>query len=378
MKELFTFDDVLIVPKFSLIESRADVSLKSNIRGLVLDALPVISANMDTVTGDNLSREMLKAGAQACIPRFGTISETILLFKAGSLYPAHTNITPMVSIGLGSNELERAEALFASGAHTFVVDVAHGAQIGVVKQVKALRKILGPDINVIVGNFASADTVKTFLDYCPEVDAFKIGIGPGSACTTRVKTGVGYPQLSAVLEVAQLLKGSDIKVIADGGMKKPGDVAKALGAGAHMVMLGGMLAGTNETPGEIAYFNSKGVETPKDHLFAKRILEDGSLQYIIHDPSDSSYTMLKKYRGSASQESYESQGKVGKHRTAEGESFLVPCKGSVADVLQDIEGGIRSAMTYVGAKNLKEFHSRVEFVRISNATQAENGAHGKK
>lgn len=343
MQEALTFDDVLIVPKFSDVESRADVDLSTNIRSLSFK-LPIISANMDTVTNGRMAQVMLDNGAQACLHRFGSVQVSANDWgdSKGSDSPG-----PMVSIGLGDNELSRAKMLFALGAHTFIIDVAHGAQEAVRKQVTEIRRALGNNINLIVGNFASVKSVDTFLFFCTgQVDGIKVGIGPGSACTTRIKTGVGYPQFSAVQEIAQFLKDTDIKVIADGGMRTSGDIAKALGAGAHAVMLGGMLAGTDETPGKV---------------------------FIGHDNE-----RYKWYRGSASKESYAAQGKDASWRTAEGESFCVPAKGPVANVLRDIEGGLRSSFTYVGASNLEEFHRKVEFVRISGATMKENGAHGKK
>ena len=351
MKELLTFDDVLIKPRFSKIKSRKDVNLSTHIRGLDI-SFPLISANMDTVTGHEMAEAMLNYGAQACIHRFGSIQDTVDTF----LKTNYRRDGAMVSIGLGTQELERAEAMFKAGGHTFVVDVAHGAQLSVAEQVLELRKIVGPYSNVIVGNFATGESVKDFLEYTGNtVDGIKVGIGPGSACTTRIKTGVGIPQLSAVMDVVGALRNTEIVVIADGGLKKPGDIAKALGAGAHMVMVGGMLAGTEETPGEV--------------------IEKAT---AVGAAITGEWTKYKKYRGSASQESYDVQGKNATHRTAEGESFLVPYKGPVADVLQDIEGGLRSSFCYVGARNLKEFHARVEFVRISPSTVVENGSHGKK
>jgi IMP dehydrogenase/GMP reductase len=244
----------------------------------------------------------------------------------------------MVSIGISTTELNRADALIGTGAEVIVIDVANGAQQGMVDQVKALRTKFGMNIMIVAGNVATSQSISelAWRSGASAIDMYKVGIGPGSACTTRTKTGVGVPQLSAIIDCV----ASSYPVIADGGMKKAGDVAKALGAGAKMVMLGGMLAGTDETPGE----------------------------------SDNGY---KKYRGSASSESYEAQGKVGKHRTSEGESFMVKCKGPVEDILQDINGGVRSTCTYVNARDLRELHRNSVFQRISANTVTENGAHGK-
>lgn len=369
MKEAFTFDDVLIVQQYSEIEGRDKVSLavstrKKGLRGFLTKTLPVIAANMDTVTGPSMSRAMLDYGAQACLHRFCSIEDSVKMFLESRVMisPDHEDIfsCPMVSIGLGDHELERAKALYEHGASQFVIDVAHGAQKSVANQAIALRRLIWDNGAIMAGNFSSVNSVKDFLRVAGNsVDGIKIGVGPGSACTTRIKTGVGYPQFSAVQEIASLLSGS-LAIIADGGMKTPGDIAKALGAGAHMVMIGGMLAGTDETPGELTYKNTD-----------------------ISDPGYPSMVTIrvdkyKKYRGSASQESYDAQGKSGKHRTAEGESFLVPYKGPVKNILQDIEGGLRSTFTYSGARDLEEFHDRVEFVRVSAATQLENGAHGKR
>lgn len=354
MKELFTFDDVIILDQFSEIASRGDVDLEVRLSGFPVIKLPVIAANMDTITGPEMAKAMIKYGAQACLHRFGSIEDTVKIFKEatdGTLMER----TPFVSIGLGDMELARAIALRDAGAQVFVIDVAHGGQESVARQAKELRAIVGPYSGIVVGNFANPNTLKTFLEYVGTgvVNAVKIGIGPGSACTTRIMTGVGYPQFSAIQHAAQLLKNTDIAVIADGGMREPMDIAKALGAGASLVMLGGMLAGTDETPGEIVeqgYGGIGGLPLPK----------------------------FKKYRGSASQESYEAQGKKGDHRTAEGESFLVPYKGPVASALNRIKGGLNSSFTYNGARNLKEFQSKVEFGRVTPNTVKENGAHGKK
>lgn len=359
MDQAFTFDDVLIVPKFSEIESRKDVDLASHSTYLPFLPFPVISANMDTITGPEMAKAMARAGGIGCLHRFCTIEENVKMFQESVLSCVYS-VKAIVSIGLGKQELERAEALVNAGASTIVVDIANGAQMAVVNQVKSLRELFKTYVGIIVGNFASTSGVQDFLLRSgPIVDGIKVGIGPGSACTTRIKTGIGYPQLSAVLGISHALTGTGISVIADGGMKTPGDLAKALGAGADYCMIGGMLAGTDETPGEITKMYTNKTTVAAGEFFQEE-------------------RRYKKYRGSASKESYEAQGKDAKHRTSEGESFYVPYKGPVADILQDIEGGIRSAFTYVGAKNLKEFHEKVEFVRITNAGYAEGLPHGKK
>ncbi len=348
----YTFDDVLIKPNFSTIKSRKDVDISTKLGPLTL-AIPIISANMDTVTGPHMAAAMSDAGGLGCLHRFWDI-KTQSKEVRNLLGQSCHNIS--CSVGVGELELERAIKMIDLGVKVITIDVAHGAQQQVVDQYKAIKNYK-PDVFLIVGNFATKDSILEFVSRCGftymkdfnNEAAIKVGIGPGSACTTRIKTGVGVPQLSAIMDCVQ----SGATIIADGGMKTSGDVAKALAIGAKCVMLGGMLAGTDESPGK--------------SIYAPAETGDRDLQCIG-----------KQYRGSASKESYEVQGKEASHRTAEGESFIVPYKGPVASVLQDIEGGLRSALTYVGASNLEEFVEKSTLVIVSNSSKLENGAHGKK
>lgn len=377
MREAYTFDDVLIMPKFSTIESRKDVDLSLNRVGLPYMALPIISANMDTVTGSKMAAAMSKYGGIGCLHRFCTIEENVKMFKE-SIYGGFEDPRyPIVSVGLGKQELERAEALINAGAYTIVLDIAHGAQLAAVKQINELKNLLGDSCSIIVGNFATPESVKTFLENTKEVTGIKVGLGSGSHCSTRMVTGVGYPQLSAVKEISNLLKNTHISVISDGGMRSVGDIAKSLGAGADLCMLGSMLAGTEETPGDMYYVDRRGqvIKRP-DNFLAQKVNLDGSVELVVDEYSES-FTKVKKYRGSASNESYEVQNKQASWRTAEGESSFIPYKGSVANILHEINAGLRSSFSYVGAKNLKEFQEKVEFVRVTPSTVVENRPHGK-
>ena len=335
MSRNITFDDVLIKPKFSKITSRKDVDISSSIGDLKLN-LPVISSNMDTVTSIEMAHAMYKYGGIGCLHRFSDINQNVKVIKE----ILSNNSNAIVSIGLGTYEYDRAVALIEAGAKYVCIDVAHGAQISVVEQFNNLYDKYKDSIGIIVGNFATGDSIKEFRSLAKkEPLAFKVGVGGGSACLTRIQTGCGVPQLSSVIDCVNLNKESNI--ISDGGKKYPGDIAKALAVGAKAVMLGSMLAGCDESPGEL--INGK----------------------------------FKKYRGSASQESYEVQGKVAQWRTFEGDSFLVPYKGSVEKILQNIEGGIRSSFSYVGASTMAEFQEKAEIVEISYSTLKENFAHGK-
>lgn len=352
MIKTFTFDDVLLVPKFSFIKSRKDIDLSQTFLDEKIN-IPLVSSNMDSVTGSDMAKAMLNQGAMGCLHRFNSIEENVNMFKS-SFVPLEnlTTLRPWVSIGLGGNELERAHALKHWGANVFIVDVANGANIEVVKQVQSLREILGNRVNIVVGNFATGQAIKDFIYHVgsDRVDAWKVGIGGGSACTTRKITGSGYPTFSSIRDCVN----TGQHIIADGGIRNSGDFSKAIAAGAKMVMVGGMLAGCDESPSE--------------KVLGEVIKESEGYRHSLH----------KKYRGSASAESYEVQGKTADHRTPEGESFLVPYTGPAADVVQQMSAGLRSSMSYVGAANLEEFRSEAEFIQITSNGSLETHAHGKK
>lgn len=351
-KKHITFDDVLLEPQFSTVESRSHVDLSTTI-GLHRLNLPILSANMDTITNAWMSSHMISNGGMGVLHRFMSIIDNCAEFE---LVYKSTSVRPWVSIGISDKEMERFEALVSHGADTFVVDVAHGAQLSVAKFVKALKE-KNSNVDIIVGNFGTYKSYLDFVDYSGNVTAVKIGIGSGAACKTRTTTGSGVPQLSALLD----FRGSGVRFIADGGMRTSGDIAKALAVGASAVMLGGMLAGTDETPGDILYHEQDVLIIGKTNT---EVLETTKTP------------ISKVYRGSASKESYEIQGKD--WACAEGETFTVPYKGPVLDVLREIKGGLQSALAYSGAKNLKEFRIKARFIRVSSNSVIENGIHGRK
>lgn len=316
----YTFDDFLIKPNFSEINSRSlvDISVKKFLFNM---DLPVFSANMQCITGPKMAQTMNLHGGVGVLHRFYDVNENCLMLQDS---PKNT----AVSIGIGEKEMRRASKLLEHGASVFFLDVAHGAQKQVADAYLQYKK-MGCDF-VIVGNFATSDSYLDFVNRAVP-DAIKIGVGPGAACTTRIKTGVGMPQMSAIMDIRSVDK--DIPLIADGGIKSPGDIAKALAAGADAVMIGGMLAGTDAC-------------------------------------ADSSV-----YSGSASKNSYKKQNKAALWRSAEGEDFSVSYRGQTSDVLEDIEGGIRSAFTYVGAENLEQFKQKAKLINISAAAAAEGKPH---
>lgn len=254
------------------------------------------------------------------------------------------------SIGVGSSGLERAEVLVASGVDVIVVDTAHGHSTGVINAVKELRKKF-KNLQIIAGNIATAEATKALI--AAGVDAVKVGIGPGSICTTRIVAGIGVPQLSAILEVAKGVRAAkkDIPVIADGGVKSSGDIVKALAAGASTVMMGNMFAGTDESPGRVEYVDGR---------------------------------MYKIYRGMGSIEAMEhgSKDRYGQGHIDEKKKFVpegvagrVPYKGQVSRILYQLAGGLRSGMGYNGARTLKDLQAKAHFVKITNSSLAESHPH---
>ena len=340
IEQALTFDDVLLVPGFNNIRSRADVDISTKL-GRFDFGIPIFSANMDTITDVDMMKAMIENKAGGFLHRFCTIEENVQKFVEVN------DDRCGVSVGIGDNAKDRADALWAAGARLFCVDVAHGHCGAVGKMVQWLdTEYRDRGIWIVAGNVATAAGAD-YLASCG-ADAIKVGIGPGSACTTRIKTGVGVPQITAIQECSR----TDRFIIADGGIREPGDAAKALAAGADAVMLGGQLAGTDETPGEV--------------------VEQKYAGYPVGQPVGE----FKVFRGMASQEAQEDfMGSMSEWKTAEGIEHRVSCKGPVKDVLRDFAGGIRSAFTYAGARNLEEFHRKAKLVRVTSAGRAEGQPH---
>jgi IMP dehydrogenase len=253
------------------------------------------------------------------------------------------------AIGVGEGSEERADALIKAGVDVIVVDTAHGHSQSVLDRVSWVKKNY-PDIQIIGGNIATADAARALVD--SGADAVKVGIGPGSICTTRVVAGVGVPQITAIHNVSEALKGTGVSVIADGGIRYSGDIAKALGAGADLVMLGGLLAGTAESPGEIELFQGRSYKSYRGM---------GSLSAMQQGSSDRYFQ--------------EKEQKNNDKLVPEGVEGRVPFKGSVAAVIHQLMGGVRSSMGYLGCTSIAEMHEKAEFVEITSAGVRESHVH---
>lgn len=315
--EGFTYGDVLIKPAYSEISTRDDIDIFSRYLGAARK--PIISAPMDYVTGFSMAREMWVNNAYGIISRFGTSIESEGLdYQAG------------LSIGVKDWETDRRKLEMVS-PHSVCIDVAHGDHLKVINTIKRVKEEF-PGMLVIAGNVATYDGAFNLVE--AGADAIRVGVGPGSACSTRENTGVGVPQLTALIYALQIKEYfPDVSIIADGGIQSPGDIAKALAIGADAVMLGYMLAGHDESPGSIIELNGG---------------------------------YVKAYRGQSL------LGSNGARNAPEGVEGFVPYRGPVSETIDKLMHYLRSSMSYVGASNLKEFRERSEFIRVSAATHQES------
>lgn len=324
------YSDVFIVPKFSTINSRKEVDVSTTIFDMKLD-VPIISANMDTVTNDEVAVQMFNNGGIGALHRFMSIEDNKNQYNSVRVEQANC----LVSIGVNEESKKRAAELFKIGARYFVIDIAHGHSVLMKNMIQWLRKEFGSKIYIMAGNVATPEGVKDLTWF--GADAVKVGIGPGSVCITKNQTGVTFPQFDAVARCAEAAKfmeneiGKKIYVVADGGLREFGDIAKAIGAGADLVMSGKFFANTKEAPGKRIYS------------------EDGDV-------------IAKEYRGMASKEAMKSIKREEDMATPEGiQTMIKTTEHSIKDVLRDIKGALQSSFSYTDAKNMKEFQERIVF-----------------
>ncbi len=354
-----TFDDLLLVPqKSEVIPSEVNPGT-SLCKGIYLPA-PILSAAMDTVTEEKMGIAMALEGGLGVIHKNMPAVEEAKQVKTVKAYEFDAKEYPnaavdgqgkllsAAAIGVGKDSLDRAALLVEAGVDLLIVDSAHGHSKNILQTVAKLRKTY-PELPIIAGNIVTVEAAKDLIE--AGATGVKVGIGPGSICTTRVVSGVGMPQATAVDDIVSALKGTGHPVIADGGLKYSGDIVKALALGANAVMLGSMLSGTDEAPGEV--FEDCGKKF-------KAYVGMGSLAAMKRGSADRYF-----------QNAAERKEKL----VPEGIEAEVPYKGSVTRVLYQILGGIRSGMGYCGASNLKELNEKSVFVCITNAGLVESHPH---
>lgn len=357
------FDDVLIKPKRSTLYSRSDVQLNREFifphSQRHLTCVPIVSANMDTTGTIDMSNTLSEFNCLTCLHKH---------YKPEQLIDFFTNFRPYTfySTGISSSDVEKMSHVFGVlkercnwGLPNVCIDVANGYSEGFVNFVKTIREKY-PDIIIMAGNVVTPEMTEELILH-GGVDIVKVGIGPGSVCTTRLKTGVGYPQLSAVMECTDAAHGLKGHVCSDGGCRTPADICKAFGANADFVMLGGMLAGTDCCEGDWQY-----------EWQCKTFGEDDSRNKLWWQPYDPGYPTEKrkvslKFYGMSSKEAMtKHSGGVADYRTSEGKCVTLDYKGPTSDTIKDILGGIRSCCTYIGAACIKDMPKKTTFIQVTN------------
>ena len=335
LTETLSYDDVLLVPQYSDLNTRKAVDLASDLDEVLKFKLPVISSPMDTITETDMAIAMHKAGGLGIIHRYNTIDEQLKLVR--DVFRDNPDARVSAAVGVTGDYFERAMALCEAGVQVLCLDVAHGHHVLVKKALRELKNTFAESVHVMAGNVATREAFDALAEW--GADSIRVGIGGGSICSTRLVTGHGIPTLQSVLDCAR--STYDAKIIADGGIKTTGDMVKAFAAGADFVMVGSLLAGTRETPGDVLK-NNEGIK-------------------------------YKVFRGMASRNAQKAYR--GRSSTPEGISTTVPYRGGVEQILQDFHGGIASGLSYTGASCLKDFQVKSRFVKQSSAGRSESSTH---
>ena len=343
IKESLTFDDVLLLPRYSNVLP-SDTNISLNLTKKITLKAPFLSSAMDTVTESRMAIAIAKSGGLGVIHRNLSIkNQTKEITKVKS-----KNLLVGAAVGTNKEDLLRSKSLIDNGCDLIVVDTAHGHSEKVLKILSKLKKINGK-IPICVGNIATGEAAKKL--YNSGADIIKVGIGPGSICTTRMVAGIGVPQISAVMDVKKALKKKNVKIISDGGIKFSGDIAKALAAGADAIMMGSIFAGTDESPGKKFKFKGK---------LYKQYRGMGSIGAMSSGSANRYF-----------QKNFKDKSKF----VPEGVEGRVIYKGSVSKIIYQLKGGLRSSMGYIGAKNLNQIIKNAEFIKITKAGFYESMVH---
>ncbi|MCL4104066.1 UNVERIFIED_CONTAM: hypothetical protein GTU68_034928 [Idotea baltica] len=392
-EEALTFDDVLLLPAYSNVVA-TDVCLRTRItRGIELN-IPLVSAAMDTVTENALAIAMAQEGGLGIIHKSMTIAEQaeqvrrvkkfesgvvkdpITIQQSATIADSKFDLRGMItvkdfdkaesfphackdssgqlrvgaSVGTSPDTDDRVAALIAAGVDVLVVDTAHGHSFNVIERIKKIRAEY-PNIQIIGGNIATGAAALALAE--AGADGVKVGIGPGSICTTRIVTGIGVPQITAIANVAKALKDTGVPLIADGGIRFSGDIAKAIVAGGHALMMGSMFAGTEEAPGEVELYQGRTYKSYRGM---------GSLGAMSQTQGSSDRYFQDASKGS-------------EKLVPEGIEGRVPYKGPVTAIIHQLMGGLRSAMGYTGSASIDEMRNKPEFVRVTSAGMSESHVH---
>ena len=333
LKTAYCFDDVLLVPRISDVISRSEISTTSSLSEEFRFGLPIISSPMDTVTGFEMALTMEASGGFGIVHRYNTISQQVSIVQS---FRAKGGNFIGAAVGVSGDYIERARSLVKAGTNVLCVDIAHGHHALMRYALQTLRRTLGHDIHIMAGNVATLDGFNALSDW--GASSVRVGIGGGSICSTRIQTGHGVPTFQSIMDCAK--SDRDAIMIADGGIRNSGDIVKALAAGADFVMLGSLLAGATESPGDIIKKNGES---------------------------------WKQYRGMASVEAQiEWRGHTA---SVEGVSTTVRHKGPARNILEGLSLGIRSGLSYTGARSITELQAKSDFIVQTSAGSVESSTH---
>ena len=344
IKEALTFDDVTLAPKYSEILP-SEVDTKTALSKTLILKIPLLSSAMDTVTESKMAIAIAKKGGIGIIHRNLSIDKQILEVKKVK----SKNLIVGAAVGTGPNEIKRAEAIIKEKVNLLVVDTAHGHTKKVADIIKVINKRRSKQITLCAGNVATGEAARFLIKL--GVDVIKVGIGPGSICTTRLVAGIGVPQLSAIMNVKKAIKNKNTKVISDGGIKFSGDIAKALAAGASAVMIGSLFAGSTEAPGKLIKKNGQ---------YYKKFRGMGSVGAMNQGSADRYSQKISKDKSKY---------------VAEGVEGLVKFKGSIKSIIYQLIGGLRSSMGYLGSKEIINLSKNPNFIKITKAGFYESMIH---
>ena len=369
MKNSVCFDDVLLVPKYSSVKSRREIDLSVKMKNVKwVPRLPIVSSPMDTVTESAMAIKMLKMGGLGVIHRYNSIKEQALVVSDvfEDLHNENNFATAGIAaaVGVSGDYLDRATALYDAGARILCVDIAHGHHVLMKTALQELRDVFGDRVHLMAGNVATLEGFNDLADW--GANSIRVGIGGGSICSTRIQTGHGMPTLQSIIECAH--SDRDALLIADGGIRTSGDIVKCLAAGADLVMVGSLISGTDETPGDVY------VEQASKNLdvsYTAIVDDDGTAKYVEYNTDLG--RRYKKYRGMASKEAQVEWR--GYQSSDEGVATTVDYKGPVEPILQSLEKGIRSGLSYSGSTTIREFQASSSFIKQSYSGASESSTH---
>lgn len=333
ISKAYCFDDILIKPKYSDVSSRKEIDLSIQFDKKNMLNIPIISSPMDTVTEVDMAYTLSSLGGLGIIHRYNSINDQAQIVSCARKAGAQ-NIG--AAVGVGDDVIKRTRTLIESGANVICVDIAHGHHSLMRHTLKTIRNTFGYDIHIMAGNVATLEGFNNLADW--GASSVRVGVGGGSICSTRIQTGHGIPTFQSILDCAE--SDRDAILIADGGIRNSGDIVKCIAAGADAVMLGSLLAGTDESPGEVKYINGEKIKT---------------------------------YRGMASKDAQLNWR--GHYASVEGVTSFVKCQGPLENKIGDLLRGIRSGLSYSGCRSITEFQARAEFITQTPLGQIESGTH---